>query len=80
MPEIWKLVPSLKVISLSLYGGHATGKTKALLDAIARKIIDPKTLEGVAKDFAVFGMAFVKEGKRVPVETVMKNEDGEVSR
>jgi len=55
--------PGLKVVSLSLYRGHATGKTKALLEAIEKKIVDPKTLEGAAKDLAVFGLAFVKDGK-----------------
>ena len=52
MPEVWKTIPGLKVVSLLLYRGHATDKTKVLLEAVA-KIVDPKTLEEVAKDLAV---------------------------
>jgi len=79
MPEVWKTIPGLKVVSLLLYRGHATDKTKVLLEAVA-KIVDPKTLEEVAKDLAVFGLAFVKDGKRVPAQKVMKNMDIEVSQ
>jgi len=49
------------------------------LEAVA-KIVDTKTLEEVTKDLAVFGLAFVKGGKRVPAQKVIKNMDIEVSQ